>query len=329
MIYEVIVALPLIVFLALCIAAGRYNRKNHDSAPIGVVGRVLEPPDELTPALAARLLEGVVVTTDEALTLGTLLNLAQRGYITVERRRSTWEDTKQQFVLRRSERGNTDLASYERLLLDALFEDAPLVDFAKQAARLRKAHKPLVQAVEVELTMRGYLDADGPQRRKNSRVYNWSVGLLGLAALGLSWWLAGAVVWWGALLLVLLLVFCYAFADIFTYVRGASQKGSDARAAWQSFYAYLKDLKPDAVPQGRFAPFLPYAVAFDLTKRFTQAYSSSTEAPPTWYVSGPAQLPASGKTVSLQQLPAPRPAAEELGDVLKEMAKVLNVPSSL
>lgn len=40
---------PMLAYAALCALLGWRNRRTHDPPHIGVVGRVLEPPDDLPP----------------------------------------------------------------------------------------------------------------------------------------------------------------------------------------------------------------------------------------------------------------------------------------
>jgi hypothetical protein len=317
----------MLVYAVLCGILGWRNRWTHDPPHIGVIGRVLEPPDDLPPALAAWLLKPPEVTP-QALLIATLFDLARRGHLRLEQRTSRVNPGRQRFTLFRQERPADLLAPFEQFILDTLLEDAPQADVSATAAETIWAKQRLQQLCEIELVELGLLDRAGPRRRRAYVRNAWLVGLLGPVAVAVTALVAGAVTWWGWVLLVVGVLICWGVGGMYNDVRGTTQQGADARAAWSEFASFLKQLTPERAPDGRFAALLPFAVAFGTLKPFVAAYLPRHPTLPAWYAPNLPPPPLDGKTVDLERLQAASPAAEEMRKTVRSLERDLTTPSS-
>lgn len=317
----------MLVYAALCGLLGWRNRWTHDPPPIGVIGRVLEPPDELPPALAAWLLKPPELTP-QRLVIATLFDLARRGQLCIERWPSRADARWQRLTLVRLSQADDPLAPFEQLVLDTLLEDAPQADVTQLAAAPLWAKQRLQKTCEAELSERGLLDPDGPRRRRAYAVNAWAVALLGIVTAAITVLVAGTVPWWGWPLLVLGVLFCWGIGGMYNDVRGVTQRGADSRAAWGAFAAYLKQLSAETAPEGRFAALLPAVVALGPLKPFIAAYSPREHTLPAWYRPSLPAPPAEGKTVNLEQLQHAPPAADELLGAIRDLERELTTPAS-
>jgi hypothetical protein len=278
-----------------------WSRRVRDPQGRGFAGAALPAqPDDLAPALAARLLR----SPDSAALLATLLDLARRGYLTLHEVERASRFGQAKTLARRARRDTAELAEYERIALEAAFGDADEVELSKRQSALVKATGPLGRAAQRELIERGYLDAAALGRRgraltASALLFGISVAGLGLAAIlaeRFSWWLPVVA----GVLAALALIWLIASASL----RGTTQLGADALLRWRAFQRYLRQIKPDANTQGAFEHLLGYATALGQQTRLIKAYSATSEPLPVWYVpahgQGQASIGGAGQTLLLQ-----------------------------
>jgi hypothetical protein len=323
--YTLLLLLPMVAYGVICSLLGWRDRATHDPRHIGVVGRVMEPPDELPPALAAWLLKTPEVTPMR-LAIATLLDLARRGHLRLERRPSLVDPRRQRLTLLRLDQRSDTLAPFEAALLATLLEDAAQVDLTRGAGAPLWQKGRLQNLCEAELAERGLLDRNGPRRRRAHVVNNWILAALAPVAIALTVAVADGVAWWGWTLLALGVLLCWGLGGMYEDVRGTTQRGSDARAAWSGFATYLRQLSPEEAPEGRFEELLPHAVALGAQKPLLGAYAVRGVALPAWYA---AQLPgpvADGRTMALEQLRDGEPATRELRELIGELERELSLP---
>lgn len=322
-----LVLMPMLICAVICTILGSRNRWTHDPPPVGVIGRVMEPPDDLPPALAAWLLQPPGVTL-QRLVIATIFDLARRGYLRVERRFSRTGRRRQRLMVVLVREPDDSIAPFEQVILDTLLEDALQVDINRSVAEPLWEKRRLQQLYDAALAEQELLDPDGPRRRRNYVVNAVAVALLGVVASIATVIVAGAVPWWGWILLLLGNFVCWGLGGMFNDVRGVTQRGADARAAWGAFATYLKQLTPETAPEDRFAAWLPYAVALDALKPFISAYQPREPALPAWYQPTPLASPAEGATIALTKLQRALPVAEEMLGVVRDLDRALQTPDS-
>lgn len=257
-----------------------WGRRNRDPQGRGFVGATLpSQPDDLSPALAAKLLR----KSDSSALLGTMLDLARRSYLTLHEIAATSRFSQPSVEAQRLPHGTSELTAYEQLVLEAVFGTDAVASLPKRQSALLKAAGPLGKAAQQALVERGYLDPQALRRR--GRALKVSGGLvivaLGLGVLGLG--LANRFSWWLPVLAGVALLMALGWLLLSASLHGTTQLGADMQLRWRAFQRYLQQLKPDHDSAGRFTELLAYATALDNQKGLIKAYSATSEPLPFWY----------------------------------------------
>ncbi len=239
---------------------------------------VTAPPEGLRPAQVAAL------TDHEAgASLGTLLDLARRGVVEIRElpAQGRWGKPQFEFVLLQP---NAALEPFERSILDAAFAraDQPYRVAMKDLARgLQKARGSINQTLVADLTERGLLD---PARMQTKRRFYVAAAVL---------FVVGVVV--GALALLVgpiaippLLAF-WALALVAFWLGASlsrrSAAGAVMAAGWSTFEKYLKQAMAGkaAITPDRLEPYLPYAAAFGLERKWIRRFAPAGVGIPAWF----------------------------------------------
>ena len=242
------------------------------------------PPRDLPPALAARL------TGSSTGFLGTLFDLAQRGFLRIEEGPKKWGSRSFEVV---QQAGSGPLAPHESAFLAGLFKKSDRV--ALSAIGQQASNQPYSAAVDQELQDQGWLDASRKARR--SRFMQWTalalvLGLFALMAglIGGSFITSdhalvpavGALVGVGAALIVVGLIGLIAAA----VQSPLSDEGVRQAAAWNSFKTYLQNVargREEVQPTEMFERYLPHAAAFGIADAWGKSFQTRSEMPiPTW-----------------------------------------------
>jgi len=298
---QVDLAVSLVTLLATAVLGWslvRWWRANHDPEPQFVTAtNIYSPPDQLQPALAARLLGN-----NGAALQSTLFDLANRDYVRfAQRDEKNWWNMHPIMAVY-TDKPTHDLEPFERAALHALFENETQVELSKRHSVLIGASSTIKEYHTKALIERGYITPEGLTRRQHGLAIGGvllSVGIVALVpafifAARYSWWLpalAGAITLLGLLWLIMAAM-----------IHGLSQRGADAAQQWRSFGAYIAGLQPATAPPEQFSRLLPYATALGSgIDKLTKAYKQSAEPLPTWYqpATAGATLATSAATVLL------------------------------
>ena len=250
-------------------------------APIAVR---FSPPTGVRPAEGHYLLQK---GNRAAQTSATLIDLAVRGYLTIE------ADGKKDYIFHRTEQpmhaGNPDLTNYERALLNGVFDGRP----TSSTKRIRKRQKPIDARMKSQLARRvtefGWFD------RNPSRSFELSAGLgiavvVGGVLLGFNL-LVEREMGWAALAIGVIVV---AILMQLRRVSRRTAEGSMALAQVEGFKKYIETAEADQLEweegQDIFSAHLPWAIAFGEAERWTKIFQQLAEAgrytyQPTWYYS--------------------------------------------
>ena len=269
---------------ALGLIARAYRREGTVEAPLSTP----LPPGDLPPALVGRL------TGQANGVMGALFDLAQRGRLEIHEQ-AGWLGTKQHHLELKP--GDEPLRAHEQALLDALFKPGRTTLALSEVPMRLAGHRPFEQAVEAELTARGWFDPE----RKAARirlVMGWMFGLfvsLGLFLAGIAWGGAAAEAGRDSLIAPAALVGAGAGLFLVSLV-GLIQAGSlstlteagEAEAArWKGFGQYLKDVSRGREPVTRpdyFERYLALAAVFGLGAAWARHFQKLGGAPlPVWF----------------------------------------------
>jgi uncharacterized membrane protein len=235
---------------------------------VGLVADYLpEPPEDVPPGVAGTLVDEKADLQD---IIATLVDLARRGYLTMtEEAESGFAGLtfKRDFVFERTDKDWSDLRDYEVTLLSKLFgrsQSKRMSDLKnKFYTALPKIRDGLYDAVVEE----GYFRSS-PQ--KTRRIYTILGVGLGVIALGVS-----------------ILVGAVALVVVGQAMPAKTQKGAEATARWRAFRRYLKEIERYTDLQTAtelFERYLPYAIAFNLERRWVQKFARIETTPiPGWY----------------------------------------------
>ena len=263
----------------LTVVALWYVRGRDPETGLIVPEYLTEPPSALPPAVVGTLVDEKADMRD---IISTLVDLAQRGYITIGENRSR----NHVFTLETSSQAG--LRPYEAQFLKDVFRSKKERSLAslryKFASRLPKLRKMLYD----ELIDAGLVDRS-PEKVRTSYVV-WAALVF-----------VAAVIVFIALVAVLpeetafvsccatgaLLVTAVFLGVVGRHMPTKTAKGAEEKAKWDAFRKYLQNIEEyqDIDQAGElFEKYLPYATAFGLDRSWIRKFSSVPHTPiPRWY----------------------------------------------
>jgi hypothetical protein len=280
----------IILILGLVIAIGGplaavllWYLRGRDPDP-GVVPEYLaEPPAGVPPAVVGTLVDETAHIHD---IMSTLIDLAQRGYLTMEQTGSGRND----FTFHRTDKPAGDLREYEKTMVDRLFKGKKKRTLSNLQYKFAD-HLPAIRSqVYKELVNEGFTTASPEGVRQRYGCLAFLVG--GLAIL--SFFALGSFVSGVGTLICPSLGLLLTAAVLFgfsRYMPAKTEKGAVASAQWLAFKRYLQDIeKYTDLQEARdiFDQYLPYAVAFGLDRSWIRKFASVPGMPiPPWYLPHP------------------------------------------
>jgi uncharacterized membrane protein YgcG len=242
------------------------------------------PPDGLRPGQVGTLVDEEANTLDVT---ATIVDLAVRKHLVIEEVPKTWFLGKADWKLTRLSSDESDLLSYERLLLDGLFEDGPEV----QLSDLRKRFAERLQKVKDEL----YQDAVRRKwflRRPDKVRQTWVA--VGIGALVLAIGIAVALAWFThyGLLGIPLVIGGVLLLIGANRMPRRTAKGTAITRRAAGFRRVIETAEEHtarwAEQEHVFTRYLPYAVVFGVTEKWARTFEALGELPSddmSWYVS--------------------------------------------
>jgi uncharacterized membrane protein YgcG len=239
---------------------------------------ITEPPNELPPAIVGTLVDEKADMRD---IISTLLDMAQRGYITIT------EGQNNNFTFTRTEKSAGELRPFEQRFLKDVFRGKE--ERSLSSLRYKFANKlPKLRNLLYQELVNDDLVPRSPETVRNSYGC-FSFVVLGIAVLGffaipavLGTDITTAVCPSFAIGLTGI-----AFLIVSRYMPAKSQKGTETAAQWQAFKHYLKNIDEyrNLEEAGDiFEKYLAYATAFGLERTWIRKFTAVPTTPiPTWY----------------------------------------------
>ncbi|MBT5773279.1 MAG: DUF2207 domain-containing protein [Dehalococcoidia bacterium] len=242
------------------------------------------PPENMQPGLMGTLVDEVAHPLDIT---ATVIDLAVRGYLTIEEIPKEGWFGKDDWSLKRLRETDDELVGYEQRLLDGLFQDGDEVLLSDLKTEFVSRLKQVQDDLYDETVDRGWY------RRRPDQVRNSWIGI-GVGAAAVGGLLTAALAIFTSFALLGLPVI---FGGLLVAIRANAMprrtaKGTGMMRRAMGFQRALATAEADnarwAEQQGIFSKYLPYAVVFGLTERWAKAFEGLDEeftGTAGWYVS--------------------------------------------
>jgi hypothetical protein len=264
----------------------RYLSHGRDPEAVVVPEYLPEPPSDELPGIVGVLLDERADMKD---ILGTMLDLARRGYLVIEQTSGggvlgMFENT--EFHFHRTDKDSGSLRGYEKALLRGLFPgkrtDTKLSDLRNKFYKVIPAIK---EQMYRDLVKQGYFTRS-PETTRNLWLFG-GIGLMVLAGIGFWGGLAATVI--SPLMVappigVGLVGLVMAVAS--QAMPAKTPKGAQEAARWQAFRTYLKNIESYtdlSQVTDHFEKYIGYAMAFGFEKDWIRDFAPVMTAMPTWY----------------------------------------------
>ncbi|MCY3993249.1 MAG: DUF2207 domain-containing protein [Caldilineaceae bacterium] len=255
--------------------------------PVDMVADYLpEPPDDLAPGVVGTLLDEQADMQD---IIATLVDLAQRKVISI-----TEEKTGKLMVARdftyRYENRHLPVSTFERLLLDSLFDINGEARLSELKNRFYKDLPALKRALYSEVTEHGFF-ARSPEKVRNQYgcLGVCLLVLAGLAGLGL-WTLFGSLTGAAVLPGIGLAATALGLLLLSRFMPRKTDAGAELAARWQAFKRYLRNIDrySDLEEQKElWDRWLPFAIAFGVDSQYIRKFETVDAPAPGWYIPDP------------------------------------------
>ena len=280
-----------------------YLRGRDPQLGIVVPDYVTEPPDALPPAIVGALIDEKVDMQD---IISTLIDLAHRGYLTME------EKEKRGYQYTRTAKPDSDLREYERTFLARVFRGEETRSLSSLQNKFYSAIPELKRQIDDAIVAEGLLPRAPQNVRTIYTVLAAAVLVLGVASLFLIGIFLGNNAGLACFPMMAIVGTAIALFIAARHMPRKTAKGAEAAAKWQAFKTYLKNIKEyaDIEQSGDiFDKYLAYAVAFGLERSFINTFSQATTTPiPPWYTPFPTMGHPMGGGMGPVIMGGPRPS---------------------
>ncbi len=246
-----------------------------------------EPPSDLPPGLAGTLVDEKADLQD---IIATMVDLARRGFITMEEKQSKLFGITLQhdFVYRRVQDAGDPPRAYERDLLKEMFGSKDEIELDDLRNKFYQAIPRLQKAIYQE-AVQEKLFPSNPQAVRGRYV---ALGVGGLVlAFGLGFCsLAGLAERVAAIIcpFISLGLVSVVLLAVSSAMPTKSRTGAEEAAKWRAFKEYLRNAERYSDLEGmtdKFDRYLPYAIAFGLERSWINKFSQIPSTPvPPWYI---------------------------------------------
>jgi uncharacterized membrane protein len=249
----------------------------------GVAPVEFAPPGDLRPGQVGTIIDEQANTLDVT---ATIVDLAVRGYLTIEEIPKEGWFGKPDWTLHRTDKADADLLTYESTLLSGLFKDGN----DPTLSSLRRTFSERLTKVEDQL----YADAVKRGwfvKRPDEVRASWHArgALLFVAGLVLTFVLAR---WTTFGLVAIPVVLAGILLTVGArWMPSRTAKGTAIARRVGGFRTVIETAETHmsrwAEEQNVFTRYLPYAIVFGLTEKWAKAFEGLAQMPPdtTWYLS--------------------------------------------
>lgn len=258
----------------------------HEAHPIKAYEPIVveyDPPEKLRPAEIGLLLDESADTLDVT---ATIIDLAQRGYLSIKEEAKKWVFGKVGYVLTKKEKELSKLLPYEKELLDRIFEEKDTVKISELKTKFYQDLKTVKDKLYEEVVRKKFFYENPESVRNKYFLIGIFMSVVGAALIFLGFMLIFAILvalGAGSVLAGIILVAFSRFMprrtayghDMFLRAKGYELFVSRAETYRQQFFER----------KNMFNEILPYAIVFGVTEKFAKAFADmGLKSPqPNWY----------------------------------------------
>lgn len=263
--------LPIFALIVLLIL---YFRGGRDPLGRTTIAPEFAPPGKLLPAELGTIYDEKVDAKDIS---AVIIDLAVKGYLTIkEVKTKGFLGTNTDYQFARTKKSTADLQNYEKEIFDAIFED-------EQTSKMSDLDKTFFEHVkEIHRDLYDKVVQDGYFTTNPQKVRGAYMGV-GIAIIIISFWLMSNNLSISIGLItsgVLLAIFSFAMSK-------RTDKGVETNRQIKGFRMYMftaeRYRQKFFEDKHIFEKFLPYAMVFDITKKWAEAFKGLDVSRPNWY----------------------------------------------
>lgn len=242
------------------------------------------PPEDLRPGQLGVLVDERVDPVDVS---ATIVDLAVRGYLTIEETSSGRIRRKRDWTLARTDKPAEDLRGYERTLLDALFDDRGRVALSALKGTFSSDYDTVAKQLYADAVAHGWF----PRSPHQSRMLWRGLGFLALIVTA-GLFVAASLFTTAALAVAPLVGAAALLTAAHPWMPHRTPKGSRLLAQTMGFREFITTAEAGrmafAEQEQLFVTYLPYAVVFGAVDRWAAAFAhlgaAAAAGVGTWYV---------------------------------------------
>ncbi|VAW31203.1 hypothetical protein MNBD_CHLOROFLEXI01-4600 [hydrothermal vent metagenome] len=270
----------LLVTGPLAVIALWYVRGRDPETGLVVPEYVTAPPSTLPPAVVGTLVDEKADMRD---IISTLVDLAQRGYISIS------ENKMRNHTFKLEHESKEGLRPFEAQFLKNIFRSSKERTLADLRYKFAKYLPKLRTMLYEELISEGLVDRSPEKVRTR---YGVGAALIIMVAIILFIALA-AILPEGSAFVALcgsisLAVTAITLGVVGQHMPSKTAKGAEEKAKWDAFHKYLQNIEAQQDMEQAaelFEKYLPYATAFGMDRRWIHKFSSVQSTPiPRWYI---------------------------------------------
>jgi uncharacterized membrane protein len=270
------IGIPVVVFMVML---WLWHTRGRDPQGRGTIVPQYEPPRGLFPAAMVALQEQDV--PDRAVT-ATILDLARRGYLTIEfGEEKKLLGTQQRYTFQKRKEPDDALASAEREIYDGLFDVSNTVELKELVGRFGK-HMDLFKSFVFSALKRQNLFEENPKQ-----VRGWYIGAA-VAMVVAVFWFVGSLV--STVTSVAIILSAGIIAGMGWFMPRVTPEGAVALEEVQGFRWFLSVTEKDrlafhnapTLKPEQFHAFLPAAVALGVEDQWAKQFAGLNVPPPSY-----------------------------------------------
>jgi uncharacterized membrane protein YgcG len=237
-----------------------------------------EPPGNLPPAIAGAILTQATLPSH---VLGTLIDLASRGYVDIR------DEGEHSYTFYRTAKADSELHDFERDFLSDFFGGANFVTSSDVRASFWDKLQTMRERVDGILDKNKIFDSSRETLKRRWRIAGIALLLAGICGgCGLITFTPDVFAF-PSMIVGLGIMFLGALLIASTFaISKLTRRGVEQIAKWKAFYTYLANIRKyqDEAQPEQFNAYFPYAVAFGIQKPWVDWFKGQPDVPaPDWY----------------------------------------------